>query len=144
MDKYLMKTTPSRSKTPLSDDLLESLIKFGEQNSSPSNFKNFVDEKRGLNVDLDSKFLNSNLSRKLLQFCEQNFVYNSGRDAQIKIFNRLIDIPRKQTAFGDMGLTYKFSGTIVPAKLWTQEIRELKNLVSKAAGCQFNFVLVNR
>jgi alkylated DNA repair dioxygenase AlkB len=34
------------------------------------------------------------------------------------LFGKWINIPRKQTAFGDSGTTYTFSGNTVPAREW--------------------------
>ncbi|GBM29439.1 DNA oxidative demethylase ALKBH2 [Araneus ventricosus] len=51
-----------------------------------------------------------------------------------------------QVAFGDDGLSYKFSGNCLPSKPWETcpIIFELKKCVESVVGCSFNFVLVNR
>lgn len=38
----------------------------------------------------------------LLQMCEKNLTYNSGRLAQVQIFGKWLDIPRKQVSRGKM------------------------------------------
>ena len=57
---------------------------------------------------------------------------------------RVVQIPRRQTAFGDRGLSYTFSGTTVPANPWIPLVSALKDHVETTVGATFNFVLVNR
>ncbi|RUS79288.1 hypothetical protein EGW08_012943 [Elysia chlorotica] len=80
----------------------------------------------------------------LLCRCEKELQYNTGDLAKVKMFGKLIDIPRKQVAHGDAGLSYTFSGNTVPALPWTPLLREIRDHVSKATGYEFNFVLINR
>ena len=47
-------------------------------------------------------------------------------------------------AFGDDGLTYKYSNNVVPARAWTPLLKKIKDAVEAASGQSFNFVLVNR
>lgn len=57
-----------------------------------------------------------------------------------------MDIPRKQTAYGDPGTTYTFSGNTICAKPWLPCIEDVKKKVEAALEdrWKFNFVLVNR
>ena len=58
--------------------------------------------------------------------------------------NFLNQIPRNQAAYGDEGISYKYSGVTVTAKEWTPTLREIRGKVESATGKRFNFVLVNR
>lgn len=72
-----------------------------------------------------SKFLDKSecdYYRKFLSKVE----YNSDEDSQVFIYGKWIPIPRKQVGFGDEGVSYKFSGTTVPARPWPDFIIPLK------------------
>ena len=62
----------------------------------------------------------------------------------VKVFGKSHPIPRQQSAYGDPGLTYKYSGTTVPALAWTNSLGQLRDLVERQVGLRYNFVLVNR
>lgn len=82
---------------------------------------------------------------------------NSDEDSQVFLYGEWINIPRKQTAFGDEGTTYTFSGNTVPARSWPPfllAVREriadwlVENIpdvfaVEGAPDAHPNFVLVN-
>jgi alkylated DNA repair dioxygenase AlkB len=53
--------------------------------------------------------------------------------------------PRLTAAFGDEGITYRYSGTDNPAVPWTPTLLEIKAVVEKvaAAQVQYNFCLLN-
>ncbi|CAG5131009.1 unnamed protein product [Candidula unifasciata] len=80
----------------------------------------------------------------LLTLCEQELVYNEGDLATVKLFGKRIQIPRKQVAHGNTGLTYTFSGNTIPARPWTPLLMKIRDHISAATGYQFNFVLINR
>ena len=61
----------------------------------------------------------------------------------VKVFGKTHKIPRRQTAFGDPGTSYSFSGTTLSANPWIPRIKGLKEIVEMAAEQTFNFVLVN-
>jgi len=75
---------------------------------------------------------------------EEEIEYLSGDLAKVRVFGKWHNLPRQQAAFGDEGLTYKYSGVTVAAKPWTTTLKYLKETVNKLSGHQFNFVLVNR
>lgn len=95
----------------------------------------------GLNVSYAVIF-SRKTADKILQDLESNLIYNE--KSQVKIFGKVFDVPRKQTAFGEKGLSYTFSGVTVPAKKWPEILLDLKNIVQNLCKCTFNFVLVNR
>jgi len=83
-------------------------------------------------------------AQTLLSKCEEEFEYLSGELAKVFVFGKWHNIPRKQVAFGDEGLTYKYSNTVVPAKTWTPHLLKIKADIEQACGQTFNFVLINR
>ena len=66
------------------------------------------------------------------------------KQSKVKIFGKTFDVPRKQKAYGDSGLTYTFSNVTVPASDWLPILLELRNAVSSLVNCEINFVLINR
>ena len=88
------------------------------------------------------KLLDKELADNTFQILEKEVIYDE--NSQVKVFGKVHCVPRKQTAFGDKNLSYKFSGTTVPAKPWISPLLTLKGLVEKVTGYNFNFVLVNR
>ena len=79
---------------------------------------------------------------QIFQLLESQIVYN--KLSQVKLFGKLIDVPRKQTAFGDEGLSYTFSGVTLFAQAWFPLMRKLKEVAEQLTLTSFNFVLVNR
>lgn len=98
------------------------------------------------NLDLDyyETFLTTAEASALFKYMEDSTQYLDGRLAQVKVFGQYHPIPRKHVAFGDEGITYKFSGTVVPALPWPQPILKLKNKIFSALEIDYNFVLINR
>lgn len=107
--------------------------------------RRFHDTKLGLNVEYYPKFFCRTDSDALFEQLETQLrsYYESSRN-EVKFFGKVHKIPRKQTAFGDEGLSYNFSGTTVAANAWTPLMTGIKNCVEGALGETFNFVLVNR
>ena len=68
----------------------------------------------------------------------------TGDLAKIKVFGKVHNLPRKQAGYGDEGVEYVYSGITLSAKSWTPILKKLRDDVSKAANCEFNFVLINR
>lgn len=54
-----------------------------------------------------------------------------------------VPIPRLQTAYGDPGTSYRFSGITVHARPWIPILLELREMLEKRSGCTPNFVLLN-
>ncbi|XP_078596750.1 DNA oxidative demethylase ALKBH2-like [Branchiostoma floridae x Branchiostoma japonicum] len=100
---------------------------------------------RGENFSCDYAMLYSpSAARTLLKACEEELIYNTGDLAKVQIFGQFHNIPRKQVAFGDPGLSYRFSGVVVPARPWTPLMEGIRDRVQEVTGHKFNFVLVNR
>ena len=84
------------------------------------------------------------VSNAIFSILESEIEYFTGDLAKVKVFGKIYPIPRQQSAYGDSGIKYKYSGTTVPALPWTNSLMELRNVVEKLAGVRYNFVLVNR
>ncbi|XP_077995909.1 DNA oxidative demethylase ALKBH2-like [Glandiceps talaboti] len=80
----------------------------------------------------------------LYKECEEQLVYNTGKLAQVNIFGKWHNIPRKQVAHGDTGLTYTFSNNCIPARPWIPFLTEIRDKITQVTGQKFNFVLINR
>ncbi|XP_076807707.1 DNA oxidative demethylase ALKBH2-like [Clavelina lepadiformis] len=84
----------------------------------------------------------------LFQQLEKDMKYYDGDLAQVKVYGKWHPIPRKQVAYGDDGVYYKYSGNRLPAKPWSNvpALLEIKKAVEDALDKQylFNFVLINR
>ena len=78
---------------------------------------------------------------------KSKLVFLTGREAQVKVFNKWVDIPRQHAAYGDDGLEYTFSHNRMKAKPWSELplLLKIKEDVEKVLDgkFEFNFVLVN-
>ncbi|KAM9393016.1 DNA oxidative demethylase ALKBH2 [Pholidichthys leucotaenia] len=100
-------------------------------------------EAEGLDCDyalLFSKKEADHLFRQL----EEEIVYSTGEEAKVHVFGKVYSIPRKQATYGDVGLTYTYSGVTRSAYPWTPTLEYIRDSVTKTTGQMFNFVLVNR
>lgn len=94
-------------------------------------------------------FLDNDISHYFSLF-ERLIVYNSDDASKICIMGQYIKIPRQQVAYGDINLSYSFSGTTVKANSWNKNdilchaLRAIKDKVCLISGKKFNFVLINR
>lgn len=107
--------------------------------------RQFQQPNLGLNVDYYPKFFSKVDSDALLKQLEAELrsYYEFSRN-EVKVFGKVHKIPRKQTAFGDSGLSYNFSGTTVLANTWIPLMSGIRACVESVVGVNFNFVLVNR
>ena len=83
----------------------------------------------------------------LFKELKSKLVFLKGREAQIKVFNKWIDIPRQHVAFGDDGLEYTFSHNKMTAKSWSElpQLLKIKEDIEEVLQnkYKFNFVLIN-
>ncbi|XP_028312272.1 DNA oxidative demethylase ALKBH2 [Gouania willdenowi] len=80
----------------------------------------------------------------LFQQLEEELVYSTGEQAQVQVFGKVYNIPRKQATYGDAGVTYTYSGVTRVASPWTPTLRNIRDKVTNTTGRIFNFVLINR
>ena len=65
------------------------------------------------------------------------------RQDYLRMFGRLISVPRLESWVADVGLDYTYSGIHHDPDPWSEELLMLRNLVSEHAGATFNSVLCN-
>lgn len=82
--------------------------------------------------------------RHLFTQLEAEVNYFTGHLATVKVFGKIHNLPRKQSAYGEPGLEYRYSGTTIPAKPWTPTLEYLRDVIEEKTGFRYNFVLVNR
>lgn len=72
-------------------------------------------------------------------------VFLSDEMSSIVLMGKKIKIPRKQSAYGDKGLSYRFSGVSVEAKSWEESpiLCKIKDFIHENYKIPVNFVLVN-
>ena len=81
--------------------------------------------------------LNNVSCQKMFDNLEEEIEYFQGELAMVKVFGKCHPIPRQQSAYGDPGLSYKYSGTTVPALAWTNSLAQLRDLVQRLVGLRW-------
>lgn len=99
------------------------------------------DTKNGLSVYVDKHFYTTIASDEIFQELNDCITYNE--DAHVILYGKKILIPRKQTAYGDIGTKYSFSGVTVNAKQWIPVLLKIKEDIEYFTSQKFNFCLVN-
>lgn len=61
----------------------------------------------------------------------------------LRMFGRLVPVPRLEAWIADEGLDYRYSGIDHVARPWTPPLATLRDRVAQAAGSPFNSVLCN-
>lgn len=103
--------------------------------------------KEGLNLTYYPCFISSRQATKILKQLESELSpYFTSSQAVTTVKMRGIEhqIPRQQTAFGDDGFSYTFSGTTLPALPWSPTVMKLRKCVEQVTKHSFNFALVNQ
>ncbi|XP_078277966.1 LOW QUALITY PROTEIN: DNA oxidative demethylase ALKBH2 [Rhinoraja longicauda] len=75
---------------------------------------------------------------------EREVEYLSGDLTKVQVFGKWHTIPRQQVAYGEPGLTYRYSGVTLAPKPWVAVLLSIRERVTQVTGHAFNFVLVNR
>ncbi|XP_053136062.1 DNA oxidative demethylase ALKBH2 [Hemicordylus capensis] len=78
------------------------------------------------------------------QQLEKEVEYFEGELTKLHVFGKWHKIPRKQVTYGDVGLTYTYSGVTFSPKPWIPVLSRIRNRIHTATGHTFNFVLINR
>lgn len=65
------------------------------------------------------------------------------KQEEIRLYGRLIPLPRLTAWFGDEGKTYMYSGITVQPEPWTSTLLEVKSRVEEVSNVTFNSVLLN-
>lgn len=66
------------------------------------------------------------------------------KQEKIKLYGKLIDLPRLTAWYGDEGKSYKYSGITVSPEPWTSTLFEIKKAIEAVSGVKFNSVLLNK
>ena len=61
----------------------------------------------------------------------------------IKLFGKLVKIPRLQAWYGDADACYQYSGLAMTPRPWHPLLSQLKNQLEQHCDCRFNSVLAN-
>ena len=67
----------------------------------------------------------------------------SWQEESIKMYGKLVKVPRLICWYGDKGAVYRYSGVTHEPLLWTEELIELRDKITELTGYQFNSVLGN-
>lgn len=118
----------------------DSLIKYSTVNEN------------GLNIIFHPNFYDKTRSDEIFEEL-QKLQFNSDENSQILIYGKWKNIPRKQVAFGNPNISYKFSGNEVPALEWPKFLKEIRDelqqhlididILAPTTDHQINYVLVN-
>ena len=65
------------------------------------------------------------------------------RQDEIKMYGKVIPLPRLTAWYGDPGKSYTYSGITMEALAWTDELLTIKQRIEPIAGIKFNSVLLN-
>jgi alkylated DNA repair dioxygenase AlkB len=76
-------------------------------------------------------------------FYEELYRNASWRPEQIKLYGKLIDLPRRTAWYGDEGRSYTYSGITVTPNPWMPVLLEIKKEIEVVSGVIFNSVLLN-
>lgn len=99
--------------------------------------------RNGAVVELSADFLPPHEADRACSALMAELVFNTDEESRVRVRGRWYAIPRRQTAYGDAGTQYRFSGCTVPARPWTPELASLRALVHERTGFDANFVLAN-
>lgn len=66
------------------------------------------------------------------------------KSEKIKIFGKIYEQPRLISWYGDKDAIYTYSGITQFPNAWTNELFELKQMLEKFCGVEFNSVLANK
>lgn len=99
--------------------------------------------RNGAVVELEAGFLPPYEADRAFHALTAQLVFNTDEASRVRVRGHWYAIPRRQTAYGDAGTQYRFSGCTVPARPWTPELASLRARVRESTGLETNFVLVN-
>ncbi|HTF80172.1 MAG TPA: alpha-ketoglutarate-dependent dioxygenase AlkB, partial [Cytophagales bacterium] len=65
------------------------------------------------------------------------------QQGHIKIFGKTIAEPRLTAWYGDLGITYKYSGKTMETRPWHPDLLNIKNKIEDCSSAKYNSVLCN-
>lgn len=99
------------------------------------------DIQNGLLLWIDKHFYNLKQSDDIYKKLIKEITYDE--QSSVVIFGKTIQIPRKQSAYGNPGIKYSFSGIQVTSKPWLPILLKIKEDIEFLTDQKFNFCLVN-
>ncbi|XP_073944504.1 DNA oxidative demethylase ALKBH2-like [Choristoneura fumiferana] len=99
--------------------------------------------KEGLNVDY-AVAIPRIIANGILKELEKTLEYFTGDLSKITVFGKVHPLPRQQVAYGDAGVTYRYSGKTIPALPWPAPVLALRDFLETIKGIKYEFVLVNK
>lgn len=96
-------------------------------------------------IEYIPNFLPDKLSDNAFENIIKEVEFLTDEESSIKIFGKIINIPRKQCAYGDEGTSYQFSGITIGGKIWDDVpfLNHIKEYINEELKIPVNFVLVN-
>ncbi|QBY05117.1 alpha-ketoglutarate-dependent dioxygenase AlkB [Thalassotalea sp. HSM 43] len=79
-------------------------------------------------------------AESIYQLLQQQLAW---QEWQIKMFGKMVTIPRLQAWYGDADARYKYSGVIMQPHPWHWSLVGIKEQCQQVAKCRFNSVLAN-
>jgi alkylated DNA repair dioxygenase AlkB len=76
-------------------------------------------------------------------FYDELYRNASRKQEQIKLYGKLIALPRRTAWYGDEGRSYTYSGITVTPHPWMPVLLEIKQEIEAVSGVTFNSVLLN-
>ena len=129
------------------------LIHFGYASHKPAQLRavhltaavrRYCNPELDLNMDYYAHFYRKAGADAIFQTLQEQLEpFFAAASNAVKMAGRLVSVPRRQTAFGDLELSYSFSGITLQANPWIPLVSSLRDHVQKATGENYNFVLVN-
>lgn len=86
------------------------------------------------------KFFDKDQSTKLFNALKSDIQW---QQQEIKMFGKLIQMPRLTAWYGDAGVNYTYSGLKNEPNKWTKELLLIKKIIEEKLGYKFNSVLLN-
>lgn len=63
---------------------------------------------------------------------------------EIKMFGKLLQLPRLEAMQGDPGCSYRYSNVVLEPEPWSEPLLSLRNRIQAATGHRFNVAIGNR
>ena len=83
-------------------------------------------------------------TQKATQLLERLSLEVQWRQPSVRLFGREVKQPRLVAWHGDPGCRYKYSGTLWEPQPWLPSLAELRSVLNKNLGVEFNSVLLNQ
>jgi len=108
------------------------------KNLEPSYTRNLLDD--GCEAYLWRNLFSDQESQN---FFESLLAKTEWQQDEIKIYGRLLKVPRLSALYADVGKNYSYSKIVLHPKPWFPELLEIKERIEALTGLEFNSVLLN-